>query len=160
MKIYIIYDSFFGNTEKIAQAINKSLKTTKNETELLHIDKAVIKDLKDADLIVLGSPTRAFRPTEKLQAFLRKLKKENYQNTKFVSFDTRVSLNQVNSKILNVLVKFFGYATNYIDKSIKSKSLTLINNSTGFFVDDKEGPLKNGEEKRASVWIQNIIKNI
>ncbi|MEM1549576.1 MAG: flavodoxin family protein [Candidatus Methanomethylicia archaeon] len=55
----IVYDSFTGNTEKLAMAIAEGVKSNKNFNVIIKKvkDKFSLKVLNDADLIVLGSPT-------------------------------------------------------------------------------------------------------
>ena len=58
MKTLVIYDSIFGNTEKVAQAIATALDTTAQPVG--QVTSVVLTDL---DLLVIGSPSRSFRPT-------------------------------------------------------------------------------------------------
>jgi flavodoxin len=69
MKTLLIYASFFGNTEKIAQAVGEVL-----NANIVKISDTKIEDLGGFDLIVFGSPTRAFRPSPEVTAFLAKVK--------------------------------------------------------------------------------------
>ncbi len=55
MKSLVIYDSVYGNTEKIAQAIGKTLKGN-----AISIKQVKPEDLKGIDLLLVGSPTQAF----------------------------------------------------------------------------------------------------
>ncbi len=63
MKILVIYDSVFGNTEKIAQSVAGGL-AERGEVKLMSIKDATPQKLADAGLVVVGSPTRGFRPTK------------------------------------------------------------------------------------------------
>ncbi|MBA3072507.1 MAG: nitric oxide synthase, partial [Anaerolineae bacterium] len=53
MNILIIYDSVFGNTEKIAQSIAVTL-----GTQAISVSQADADQLRGLDLLVVGSPTR------------------------------------------------------------------------------------------------------
>ena len=57
MKSLVVYDSFFGNTEKIAQAIGKGLGTIKN-TQVVKVDQFAQNMLEGIECLVVGSPTR------------------------------------------------------------------------------------------------------
>ena len=59
MKTLVIYDSVFGNTEKIAQAIAAVL-----GIQAIPVSQADGGQLRELDLLVIGSPTRGFRPAE------------------------------------------------------------------------------------------------
>jgi len=69
MKAIVIYDSVFGNAEKIAQAIAEAL-GAQEPVELLQASQADSDGLAQTDLLVVGSPTRGFRPTEAVAALL------------------------------------------------------------------------------------------
>ncbi|MDA8229097.1 MAG: hypothetical protein M0T74_15615 [Desulfitobacterium hafniense] len=72
MKSIIIYDSIFGNTEQIALAIRDSMDPKEN------VEAFRIKDIKPQHLIglkllIVGSPTRAFKPTKAIVDFLNQI---------------------------------------------------------------------------------------
>jgi flavodoxin I len=61
MKTLIIYDSFFGNTEQIAQAIGRAIGSQQN-VEVFRVSQATSEQLAGLNLLIVGSPTRGFRP--------------------------------------------------------------------------------------------------
>ena len=69
MKAIVIYDSQFGNTEKIAQTIRDALSDTA-ETRLMRASSVAPRDLMAADLLVVGSPTQRFHATEPVDRFV------------------------------------------------------------------------------------------
>ena len=69
MKTLIIYDSFFGNTEKIAFAIAKSL-TNDHSVEIHKASDFSDFINSEFDILILGSPTRGFKATPLVQAFI------------------------------------------------------------------------------------------
>ena len=68
------------------------------------------------------------------------------------AFDTRISTADMNSRLLNILVKLFGYAAKPIADKLEKKRGSLIIPPEGFLVKESEGPLKNGERERAADW--------
>ncbi|GAH67112.1 unnamed protein product, partial [marine sediment metagenome] len=58
MKTLIVYDSIFGNTEKIALAIGNSL-SSKGNVETYRVSAIKLEQLIGLDLLIVGSPTRA-----------------------------------------------------------------------------------------------------
>jgi flavodoxin len=83
MKAIIIFDSNFGNTQKIAETIAKEF-----ETQAIPVSKASIDELGGLDLIVVGSPINAWRPSEKMGKFLANLNKGQLKGVKAAAFDT------------------------------------------------------------------------
>jgi flavodoxin len=53
MKTLIVYDSVYGNTEKIAKAIGDAIA---GEVEVLRVGDVNVGDLETADLLIIGSP--------------------------------------------------------------------------------------------------------
>jgi len=92
--------------------------------------------------------------------FLNKIPLNVLKGVKVAAFDTRISTADVNSRLLNILVKLFGYAAKPIAYKLEKKGGSLIIPPEGFFVKDSEGPLKDGELERAADWAKLIIKTL
>ena len=147
MKALIVYDSVYGNTEKIAKAIGGAIA---GEVKVLRMDEVDYSELKTLDLFIVGSPTQGGRPTLAIQDFLNKVTEEAIKGINVAAFDTTFSTR---------LVGVFGYAAGKIADSLKRKGGTLILSPQGFFVKGKEGPLKEGELERAANWAKEIVKS-
>mgnify|MGYP000881323800 CR=1 FL=1 len=157
MKALVVYDSFFGNTEQIALAIGNTLSSEGN-IEILRVSDVKLKHLKGVDVLIVGSPTRAFRPTKPITDFLNSISRDALQGIKVAAFDTRMSMDDVNSRFLNMMVRLFGYAAKPIANRLEKKGGALIAPPEGFFVKDLKGPLKDNELERASAWIKSALK--
>lgn len=156
MKTLVLFDSAFGNTQQIAKAIGVALNTG-TETPVVRIKDVLPEHLSGIELLVVGSPTRGFRPTEDTQKFLQKLPARGLAGVKVATFDTRVNIKEVNSRVLTFMVNLFGYAAEPIAKVLQKKGGNLMLPPEGFFVEDKEGPLKHGELERAAVWANRLL---
>ena len=156
MKTLIVYDSVFGNTEQIALAISNSLGSGESVVTL-RVSEIKPEHLTGLGLLIVGSPTRAFKPTKAIVNFLNKIPSNGLKDVKVSAFDTRISITDVNSRLLN-LVRLFGYAANPIADKLVKKGGDLIIPPEGFFVKDSEGSLKDGELERAADWAKLVIK--
>lgn len=161
MKVLIVYDSIFGNTEKIALAIGNSLSSKKN-VETLRVSDVNPERLIGLELIIVGSPTRVFKPTKSILNFIDKIPLNGLKGVKVAAFDTRISITDVNSPLLSIVVKLFGfgYAAKPIAYKLEKKGGSLIIPPDGFFVKDSKGPLKDGELERAVDWAKIIMKTL
>ncbi len=148
MKVLIIYDSAYGNTEKIARSIGNSMT---GDVKVLHVSDVRSSELESIDYLIIGSPTYGGRPTPAMQSFLDSISETVIKNVNLAVFDTR---------LMSKLVKIFGYAAIKIADNLKGKGANLIIPSEGFFVKSKEGPLKEGEEVRAASWAKEILKTL
>jgi flavodoxin len=50
----------------------------------------------------------------------------------------------------------FGYAASAIDHKLKKKGAVIAVAPEGFFVEESEGPLTEGEEARAKEWAKTL----
>ena len=60
----VVYDSLYGNTKAIAQAISDVLP---GEVQVLYLSLVDAEDLEAVDLLIIGSPTHGALPTEAVQ---------------------------------------------------------------------------------------------
>ena len=148
MKITVVYDSVYGNTEKIARAIAEAIAAS-NEVKVLRASEANPSQLTPADLLIVGSPTHAGRPVQAVQDFLKKVPQHSLKDVNVAAFDTRIA-----KKIVGV----FGYAAGRIAENLKKKGGTLLSSPEGFFVAGGEGPLKDGELERAATWGKRLLQ--
>jgi len=152
MNALVIYDSVFGNTEKIAQAIAAAL-----QAQAMPVSQIPPDPERSLDLLVVGSPTRGFRPTEGIAKWLTALPKNHLNGVRVAAFDTRIVLDTIDSKILRLLVDKGGYAAATIAKALEKKGGKLVKPPEGFFVTGEQGPLKDGELERASACASGLI---
>ena len=71
LKTLIIYWSATGNTEKVANAIRRSLSREEVKPILKNITEAIDEELYEYDLVFLGSPSHQWLPAEPVQHFIR-----------------------------------------------------------------------------------------
>ena len=157
MKTLIIYESFFGNTEKVAQAIGEGLGDSA-EVEVLKVADVKPKLIQNADLLIVGSATRAFRPSPETKRFLAHLPANSLKGKKAAAFDTRISIEDIKVRILRFFVNLFGYAAKPISQKLRKKGAEIVIAPEGFSVKDTEGPLKEGELERAREWAKKLKK--
>ena len=141
MKTLVLYDSKYGNTEKIARAM-----VAATEATVQHAAEADPSTLNTYDLIVIGSPTHGGRPTEPVQGLL---KQAELHGVKVATFDTRME---------SRFARIFGYAANRLANNLKQKGATVLA-SEGFYVVASEGPLKPGETERAAEWARGLAQS-
>jgi len=148
MKALIVYDSVYGNTEKIARAIGEAIT---GEVKVVRAGEANPSDLESIDLLVVGAPTQGGRATAAVNGFLGRVAGPAIKGINVAAFDTRLSQRWVG---------VFGYAAGRIARSLKKKGGTLVVSPEGFFVKGTKGPLKEGELERAAGWAKGIASAI
>lgn len=154
MKNVVLFDSYFGNTQKIAEAIGQAI-----GARVMKVQEAKPEGLAGLDFLVVGSPTRAFRPTPELINFLKALPIGSLVGVRAAAFDTRIDLSKIEKpalrNFLTLLVRMFGYAEKPLANILRVKGAQVLD-MAGFFVKDTEGPLLDGEIERAKKWAEEL----
>lgn len=149
MKALVVYDSVYGNTEKIARAIGEAI-TPSGEVKVLRAGEMSTSELASLDLLIVGSPVHGGRPTPAVQDFLSKMAGQSLKDIKVAAFDTRAT---------SKFAKMFGNAAGRIAGQLTKKGGVLIVPPEGFFVTGTKGPLKEGELERAAAWAKGILED-
>jgi len=149
MKALIVYDSVYGNTEKIARAMAEAI-TPSSDVKVLRVGEANPSEMESIDLVIVGSPTHAGRPTPAVQDFLNKVTQQSLKGIQVAAFDTRVT---------SKFAKIFGNAAGRMGRHLTKKGGVLIVSPENFFVTGREGPLKEGELERAAAWAKGILES-
>lgn len=147
MKTLVLYDSLHGNTEKIAKAIGAALT---GEVKVLPVVQANPSELKNFDLLFVGSPTHGGRASEPMRDFLDRVQAPALEGINVAAFDTRLT---------SRWARIFGFAAGRIGKSLEKKGGRLLLSPEAFYVEGTEGPLKEGELERAAGWAEQIAKS-
>ncbi len=141
MKTLVIYESFFGNTEKIARAVGMALGLA--DSDIVRVGELNADQLSGLELLIVGSPTRAFQPGPETKVFLKKLPSGSLRGVKVSAFDTRAHMNEKTPGFLRFMANLFGYAAEPIAKKLVQRGGILALEPAGFLVLNTEGPLKD-----------------
>jgi flavodoxin len=157
MKAIILFDTLFGNTERIAGCLAKGLQAAGVESRAASIKSNV--GLAEYDLLALGAPTQYFTASKPLKAFLERLEGAKLKGKLGFAFDTRLDS------------RFSGSASKYIEKKLTALGLQIIRPRASAIVvlqkTGKEGDtvLKDGMEplfesigKELAVLLQNSAR--
>ncbi|MEO5807832.1 flavodoxin domain-containing protein [Devosia sp.] len=155
MNVTILFDSIFGNTAKVAHAVADALGRD-NQVRLATMQDAGETDLSSTDLLIIGSPTRGFRPTPQIQEYLAGL--DGFPNGMVAAvFDTRLDLETVQPEPLRWVIDVGGYANHHMAAALRGHGIELRGAPGAFLVTGNEGPLKAGEIERAREWARTLI---
>jgi hypothetical protein len=165
MRAIIVYESLWGNTEKIAQAIGRGLDPTL-AVDLVTSDAAP-DSLEGYDLVVVGGPTHAFsmtRAATRDEAALHHSAPHNPARgirewieglapvtspPRAVTFDTRVDSPRLP-----------GSAAKAARHELRSLGFDVTTKPHSFRVHGYEGPLVDGELARAEEWARGIAGSL
>lgn len=159
MKALVVYESMFGNTAQVAEAIAAGLRETMS-VDVREVQDAPTAPGDDINLIVAGGPTHAFSMSRTrtrtdaiaqgathgkvdfgLREWITGIPDERHA-TSLVTFDTRVS------KVRHLP----GSAAKGAAKTGRKHGFATHVPPESFYVDDISGPLVDGELERAIAW--------
>jgi len=154
MKAMVVYDSAYGNTEQIARAIAEGVG---QGTEVVLAGSAQPAQFSGLDVLIVGSPTQRFRPLPTVSNLLKAIPRGALQGVRVAGFDTRIPQAKIDEVgILAFFVKIFGYAAKPIADRLVKAGGQLAAPAEGFYVQDTEGPLQEGELERATDWGRRV----
>ncbi len=114
MRACVIYDTRFGNTEKIARAIQSGIGEGGVQTDCLNWKDVEVDSLKEYDLLCIGAPTEAFSASKPIKDFIAKLDGAGLSGKYGFAFDTKVGS------------RISGSAAKFIEKALKGLGLRLL----------------------------------
>jgi hypothetical protein len=159
MKAIVVYESMFGNTERVASAVAEGLRRSM-QVDVVEVGAAAGVDVERADLLVLGAPTQAHglsRPGTRsngarqttqgpasggtgIREWLETL--PSTASVACAAFDTRFDKPRW----------LTGSAAKGIESRLRAKGYRPVAVAESFFVEGTSGPLKHGEPARAAAW--------
>ncbi len=145
----VVYDSVFGNTKVLAQAMAAAL-----GCDALPVAGVALRRLDGLQWLVVGSPTRGFRPSDGMATWLKGL--PMLAGVQTAAFDTRIVLETIRSAVFRFLVDKGGYAAPSIARALQKQGAKLVVPPEGFYVMAQEGPLRTGEVERAADWARRV----
>jgi flavodoxin len=89
LKACVIFDTVYGNTEKIAKALEAGLKEAGLETVCVDVKDASADALAQYDLLCVGGPTQYQTASKAMQEFVGSLAKSDLAGKAGFAFDTR-----------------------------------------------------------------------
>jgi flavorubredoxin len=114
MKAIVLFDTLYGNTEKIANSLAKGLQEAGVETEYVNIKGIDVGRLSSYDLLVIGAPTQYISASKPTKNFLERLNTVNLKGKYGFAFDTKLDY------------PLSGSGAKFIEKKLKGLGLEII----------------------------------
>jgi hypothetical protein len=161
LRALVVYESMFGNTEKVAGAITHGLQLEDVDCGLVEAGSAPATLPEDLDLLVVGGPTHGFSmsrastraeavqkgaPAERvavgIREWLEAVALDPDRRPLVATFDTRVTK-----------VRWIPRAAGTSAARVaRRRGLETVTRPVGFLVDEVRGPLLEHELERAVAW--------
>jgi hypothetical protein len=165
MRSLVVYESWFGNTRRIAEQIAASL-ALEGEVDLVSVEEP-LPPLDDVDLLVVGAPTHVHGLSSKrsregaltqgahgepgigVRDWIEALPGGAW-GPRAATFDTRA----------NKPVLLVGSAARGMAHRLRRHGYTLVSTPESFFVQGTPGPLEEGELDRAAKWGKGLANEV
>jgi hypothetical protein len=166
MRALVVYESWFGNTRELAEAVAEAL-STEGEVTVLSVDDP-LPELDEFDLLVVGAPTHVHGlssgmsrkgaieqrgddgdPGIGVRGWIDALP-NGAQGPRVAVFDTRV----------NKPVLLVGSAARGIARRLRQHGYALAGEPESFFVHDAPASLDEGELERAAEWGRTLTNEV
>jgi flavodoxin len=149
MNSLVVYDSQFGNTKIVAEAMANALKSF-GEARTVHASEANPSEFRGVDLLILGCPIQGWKPSAAMQELLGRLQPQDLTGVKTAAFDTRMKI----PRFLR------GQGAEIVAALLEELGSQPILPPEGFLVAGREGPMRDGEVQRAVSWANALGKKV
>lgn len=174
MRAVVVYESVYGNTHAVAEAIGKGIGAAdpSGEVQVVPVGQATPDVIAGADLVVVGGPTHARGMTRAMSrtGAVEKAKEQGREEildpdaageglrewfdamdkapgTRATAFDTH-----------GEPALLAGGAAHGIGKRLRKHGFTLVTEPKGFVVEGMEGPMRDGELDKAEAWGRSLLQ--
>ncbi|HEX6074253.1 MAG TPA: flavodoxin domain-containing protein [Micromonosporaceae bacterium] len=164
MRAVVAYESLFGNTRQVAEAIGDGLRTG-CQVDVVPTDKVSPEAAREADLLVVGGPTQAFRASSRKtrESAIRSEKPEATANATSAEFGARELIGSLPPGEGRRRAATFdtrmdkpriitGAASKSLGRLLERAGYRLVVPPESFLVGEYRGPLVAGELARARDW--------
>ena len=165
MRSLVVYESSFGNTQRIARTVADAL-AAEGEVTVISVDNE-LPHIDEFDLVVVGAPTHVHGLSSRMsrKAALEQQRRDGSigigvrgwieelpaaPKTPVAVFDTRVRKSEV----------LVGSAGQRIGKKLRRRGFALVGRPESFFVEGTPGPLEDGELERAEAWGRRLVGEV
>ncbi len=149
MNILILYDSKFGNTERLAVAMQAAMGSQHRVSS-----RALVSAPTDAahyDLVLVGGPTHAHGASQPLKQALHQLPSGSLKGVPVAVFDTRFRMPRA----------LTGSAAGVAAKLLRKAGAEVVDAPESFFVTRGSPPeLDPGEDVRAATWAHDVAARL
>jgi hypothetical protein len=165
MRSLVVYESWFGNTRRVAEEIGEAL-ASEGEAEVVSLVEEP-PALGGFDLLVVGAPTQVHglsgrrsreaaveqgghgEPRIGVRDWIEALP-NGAGGPRVAAFDTRA----------NKPVLLVGSAARGIARRLRHRGYRLVAEPESFFVAGTPGPLEEGELERAAQWAASLAREL
>ena len=143
MKINIIYDSKYGNGRKLCGYIKQVLEDKGHSADMYFIKKTKAKDMPEADLYIVNTPTHFGSAPRRVRKYLKKLPVK----------DARFAL-------ITTCLDEESRAIEKIRDELSARGFKEVGDGLKIVVKGMKGPLEDGYKEKIEGFLDDILSEI
>ena len=150
MKVFVVYDTKYGNTKIVAEEILEGLREVEGvETAISDVEKVDLGRVANSEAILIGTPNHMGGPAWTIRKFIDKLGKVDLKADWAAVFDTYLGGD-------------FEKAVKKMEKRIREKipRLKLVSPGLSVRVEGMKGPIAEGELPKCREFGKKIATQI
>jgi len=152
VKVFVVYDSKYGNTKLAAENILKGIKEVEGiEAALGYAKEVDVGKVTDCNLIFLGAPNHMGRPSQAMKKFVDRLAEVELKARNVAVFGTYAGRAREADRAVKKMEKLVAK---------KLPSLKLISPSLSVRVNGVTGPIVEGELPKCIVFGKKIVSQL
>lgn len=161
MKGIVVYDSYYGNTKKVAEAIVEQIKSEGHEAEL----RGVREDYPSppqGDFILVGSPNRFGGVTGRTKRYVKRLDRSVWKDKPVAVFTTvaRKPEGELTEKQKASYEKWALRAGPKLRDKAKDRGLKAVDKVLYVEVKDQKGPLVDNGIEQTKQFVNEFLQAI
>lgn len=161
MKIIVAYDTFYGNTKLVADAIAEQAKAEGHEVEVRNV-KEDSPSPPQGDVLFIGSPVRIAKVSRPTRRFVKRLDRTAWKDKPIIVFTTTAMAPKADAteKQKQTAQKWaFDVAPKFRDK-IRARGLNALDAVLFVEVKDVKGPLVDTGIEKAKQFTHDVLQSI
>ncbi|UCD14334.1 MAG: hypothetical protein JSW60_02665 [Thermoplasmatales archaeon] len=144
MKVYIAYESKYGNGKKCVEHLQTAIKKKGHNVEASPINEIKTDSLPPAELYIFSTPTHVGRPPRKMRKFLKKLEM-GQEDAKYALMTTCMDYN---TRSLEIMEDF-----------LQPKKINKVSKGIKIKVGGIKGPLESSYQEKLDSFVEEIFAN-
>lgn len=152
VKVFVVYDSKYGNTKLAAESILKGISEVEGiETSIGYVKEVDVGKVADYDVIVLGAPNHMGRPSRTIKRFINRLTELDLKAKHVAVFGTYAGR-----------IRAIDRAVKKLEKMVEKKlpNVNRISPSLSVRVNGIKGPIIEGELPKCVDFGKRIVNQL
>lgn len=160
MKGTVVYDSYYGNTRQVAEAIADELRAEGHEAEVRSIRERHRTE-PDGDVLFLGSPVRMGAVTGRAKRYVKNLDADYWNSRPLVVFTTTLNLpDDASEEKRQAQEKYDRAAGRKLRDLARSRGLMAVEQHLWAEVAGMKGPLTEEAIPKTKQFTRDVLESL